>query len=115
MSKIKISVFDILCGLLVIALLAIHPVAAQDTITTPTTSPGPSPSPSPAPASVQIPETFQLEVNQADLAAISNALMELPKKIADPIITKLNAQLAKQVEQRNAAATAKSETAVPKQ
>ena len=105
MSKIKISVFDILCGLLVIALLAIHPVVAQDTITTPTTSqgPAPSPSPSPAPASVQIPETFQIEVNQADLAAISNALMELPKKIADPIITKLNAQLARQVEQRNAA------------
>ena len=54
----------------------------------------------PVPA-VQIPTTFQLEVDQAELTAISNALMELPKKVADPIILKLNAQLQKQMEARN--------------
>lgn len=96
MSKKKALVFDVLLGLSLIALLAIHPAAAQEAT--------PSPSPSPAPVSVHVPATFQLEVDQADLAAISNALMELPKKVADPIINKLNAQLAKQVQAAQAAA-----------
>jgi len=39
------------------------------------------------------PPKFHLEIDQADLQAISQALNELPKKIADPLILKLNAQL----------------------
>ena len=72
------------------------PAAAQD-------SPPPAPSPAPQasqPAPLPVPTTFQLEVDQADLAAISNALMELPKKVADPIITKLNGQLQAQMAAR---------------
>lgn len=52
---------------------------------------------------MSVPSTFHLEVDQADLAAISNALMELPKKVADPIINKLNAQLQKQMQAAQAA------------
>lgn len=89
MSKIKISVFDVLCGLSIIVALATHPVGAQEA--KPTQEPQ---------ASQTVPSTFHLEVDQADLAAISNALMELPKKVADPIINKLNAQLQKQMEAR---------------
>jgi hypothetical protein len=78
-------------GLSLIAALSIHPVAAQEA------------TPTPAPqASQTVPSTFHLEVDQADLAAISNALMELPKKVADPIINKLNAQLQKQMQPKPA-------------
>lgn len=51
-----------------------------------------------------LPATFQLEVDQADLGVLSTALMELPKKIADPMINKINGQLAKQMEARAAVA-----------
>ena len=77
------------------------PIMAQDA------SPTPSPSPAPQasqPAPLPIPTTFQLEVDQADLAAISNALMELPKKVADPIINELDARLQAQMAARAAAA-----------
>jgi hypothetical protein len=88
-KKITLPASDVLVGLSLIAALSIHPVAAQEA------------TPTPAPqASQTVPLTFHLEVDQADLAAISNALMELPKKVADPIINKLNAQLAKQMEAR---------------
>ena len=101
MSKKTRLTFDVLLGLSLIAMLWVHPAAAQDA--TPTPAPQAS---QPAP-SIQVPTTFQLEVDQADLAAISNALMELPKKVADPIINKLNAQLQKQMQA--AQATAKQE------
>ena len=47
-----------------------------------------------APAASPAPLTkFYLEVDQADLQLISQALVELPKRLADPLIMKLNAQL----------------------
>lgn len=64
-----------------------------------------SPSPSPAPQASTPSQTsappsgplkFYLEVTPEDLQAMSTALMELPKKVADPLIGKLNAQLQDQ-------------------
>jgi hypothetical protein len=43
-----------------------------------------------------VPTKFYFEVDQNDLAAISQALSELPKRVADPLILKLNAQLQAQ-------------------
>lgn len=65
-------------------------------------NPAAAPTPSAQPAQAQ-PTKFYLEVDPADLAAISTALNELPKKIADPLILKLNGQLQAQ-EQLKAAA-----------
>lgn len=54
----------------------------------------------PAPAKTEeaqpaplVAKLFYLEVDQNDIAAISTALNELPKRVADPLILKLNAQL----------------------
>ena len=92
MKKIQLSIYDILLGLSLVALLSFHPVGAQEVKSTPDQQ-----------ASPPMPSTFHLEVDQADLAAINNALMELPKKIADPLINKLNGQLQKQMQAAQAA------------
>jgi len=36
---------------------------------------------------------FYIEVDQGDLNALSTAINELPKRIADPLILKINGQL----------------------
>jgi len=73
----------------------------------------PVPAPSPAPASA--PVTFYLEVNQQDLQVISAGINELPKKIADPLILKLNAQLNPQVQAKiDAAKSAEEKPAAKK-
>jgi hypothetical protein len=54
-------------------------------------APAPGPAPQPAP-----PGKVYLELDQADLVAVSQALNELPKRVADPLIVKLNAQLQNQ-------------------
>ncbi len=76
-------------------------------------SPTPTPvemaSPAPAPAPVQ---RYYLELDQNDLQAVSNALAELPKRIADPLILKLNAQL--QAQAQIIANKAKADEAKPK-
>lgn len=61
-----------------------------------TPSPTPTPVETPAPAAATAPAKFYLELDQADLNAVSAALNELPKKIADPLILKLNGQLQAQ-------------------
>lgn len=43
------------------------------------------------------PQQFNLVLDQNDLAALSIALNELPKRVADPLIMKINAQLQAQV------------------
>lgn len=100
----RISVLDLLCGLLMIALFAIHPADAQ--------APSPSPEPQasqPAPLPTPVPTVrYYLEVDQSDLNAISAGLMELPKKIADPLIIKLQAQLKIQDDIRTAAKRAEA-------
>lgn len=51
----------------------------------------PAPAPQPAP-----PAKVYLELDQNDLVAVSQAINELPKRVADPLIVKLNAQLQNQ-------------------
>ena len=75
-----------------------------------------APTPSPekaAPAAPAAPAKYYLELEQADLNAISQALMELPKRVADPLILKLNGQLQAQ-EQLKAAADKSLTDAVEK-
>jgi hypothetical protein len=50
------------------------------------------------------PQTFTLSVDQTDIGHIGQALNELPKRVADPLISKLNAQIQAQVAERNRAA-----------
>lgn len=73
-----------------LALLVATSAVAQDA------APTPAPTETPAPAASPAPARFYLEVDAADLDAISRALVELPKRVADPLITKLNAQLQAQ-------------------
>lgn len=42
------------------------------------------------------PQKFHLELDQTDLNALARVIDELPKKIADPLIIKLQTQLAAQ-------------------
>lgn len=86
--------------LILAALLVATSAVAED-------APAPTPSPTPeqaAPAPAQAPpQRFYLEVDQSDLAAISQALNELPKRVADPLILKLNGQLQAQGQLKAAA------------
>lgn len=75
-------------------------------------APAATETPAPAPAAPPAPTKFYLEVEPADLQAISLALMELPKKIADPLILKLNAQL--QAPQQAQIAANKADAEKPK-
>ena len=76
-------------------------------------APTTAPSPPPAPAATPAPEKYYLELDQADLNAVSQALNELPKRVADPLILKLNGQLQAQ-EQIKAAADKSLDDAVAK-
>lgn len=58
----------------------------------------------PAPAATPAPAKYYLEIDQTDLGALSQALNELPKRIADPLILKLDAQIRSQQEPIKAAA-----------
>jgi len=57
----------------------------------------PVPTPSP-PMSQVTPQLFYFEVDQNDINAISSALNELPKRVADPLILKLSGQLKAQAQ-----------------
>lgn len=56
------------------------------------TEAAPAPQAVPAP-SQPAPKLFYIEVDQGDLNALSTAINELPKRIADPLILKINGQL----------------------
>lgn len=45
-----------------------------------------------------IPEKFHLELDAADLNSLSIAINELPKRVADPLVLKLNEQIKAQVQ-----------------
>ena len=65
-------------------------------------SPTPAPAEAAAPAVPAAPPKVYLELDQNDLAAVSQALNELPKRIADPLILKLNGQLQAQMQIKEA-------------
>lgn len=93
---------------LLAALLLSTAAFAQDAPEAPKTE-APAPAAA-APAVVQPapPSKFYLEVDQADLNLLAAAINELPKKLADPLLAKLNLQLAAQTKVKAA-----SEAAVP--
>lgn len=88
--------------LILVALLVTTSAFAEDAVPSPAPSPSPAPVASPAP-----PTKFYLEVEPADLSAISEALLGLPKRVADPLILKLNGQLQAQQPIQEAAEKAK--------
>jgi hypothetical protein len=49
------------------------------------------------------PQKFYLEVDQADLETLSKALSEMPFKLANPLLLKLNGQLQVQQQLKEAA------------
>lgn len=77
-----------------LALLVAAPAFAEDAA--PAATPTETPAPAVTPAAPAQPQKFYLELDPSDLAAISSALNELPKKIADPLILRLNGQLQNQ-------------------
>jgi len=44
------------------------------------------------------PQKFHLELDAADLNSLSIAINELPKRVADPLVMKLNEQIKAQVQ-----------------
>lgn len=84
----KITIF---AAVLLAGLYAVTGAVAEEASPTPTPTETPAPAASPAP-----PKMFYLEVDPNDLALISQAINELPKRVADPLVLKLNAQLQAQ-------------------
>lgn len=84
-------------GTIIIAVMAfaaaLTPYQAPAQEASPTSTPTETAAPAPAPAA---PRLYYLEVDANDLQAISNGINELPKRIADPLVLKLNAQLKAQ-------------------
>lgn len=75
--------------LVLAALLIATGAVAQD-------APAPAPTSTPTPAPSPAPTKFYLEVDQSDLNAIAQGINELPKRVADPLLLKLNGQLQAQ-------------------
>lgn len=67
----------------------------------PATTPPDQVTPAPTAAS----QKFYLELDPSDLQSISQAISELPKRVADPLIQRLNAQLQAAEQARIAAAS----------
>jgi hypothetical protein len=94
-------------GLAVVAILVATSAFAEEP------APNLAPATIPAPATAPAPAKYYLELDQADLNAVSEALLGLPKRVADPLILKLNGQLQAQ-EQLKAAADKSIDDAVAK-
>jgi len=66
-------------------------------------APAPTPAPVTTPAAPAAPVKYYLEVDAADLDALSKAIADLPFKVANPLLLKLNGQLKIQDQLREAA------------
>lgn len=77
--------------LILLAALLASPAFAEESVTAPTTSPAPTATPTPATPPTTVWRIEELEA--ADINTINQCIMELPKKIADPFISKINAKL----------------------
>lgn len=80
------------------ALYAPLQALSEEAVPTPTPTETAAPAATPATPAPALAQKFWLEVDANDLAAISQALNELPKRVADPLVLKLNAQLAAQAQ-----------------
>ena len=114
-KPLHLAAFSIFLGLSLMAIgsLEMRTAMAQDEPKDQTRAP-PDSQPAPSPTPTAPPVRFYLELEQQDLNAISTALMELPKKIADPLILKLNGQLQKQDDIRTSARRSEEEAREPK-
>jgi len=75
------------------------PASAQDASPSPSASPTPAPQASSAsPTSQSGPLKFYLEVSPEDLQQMDKAFQELPKRVADALIQKFNAQIQQQAQ-----------------
>ena len=90
----------ILSGLAIVAMLGPSGAFAEDVAPNqsaqekaPVAAPAPEQS-----APVSPPTKFWLEVEQSDLASLAQALNELPKRLADPLLLKLSGQLQPQAQ-----------------
>jgi len=54
------------------------------------------------PAAVPVPQHYYVELDAADINNMSQALNELPKRIADPLINKISVQLQAQARSEQA-------------
>ncbi|HXP67452.1 MAG TPA: hypothetical protein VN815_18380 [Steroidobacteraceae bacterium] len=100
----------------IIASAAVSHAFAEDAAPTPAPAETPAPVASPAPpaAPAPAPVHFYLEVDQADIGYLSQALNYLPKYVADPLILRLNSQLQNQSLISSAAAKALEAKVEPK-
>ena len=73
------------------AIVWIHAARAEDAPAPPPAETGIPTSTPPAPAA-----KFYLELDPTDLQSLSQAINELPKRVADPLILKINTQLQNQ-------------------
>lgn len=83
----------LILAIAMLGMVLVSTVRAEEATPTPTPTPITETASPSAPAISPAPQRFYLEVDQSDLQALSQALNELPKRVADPIILKLNAQL----------------------
>jgi hypothetical protein len=87
--------------MLVFAALVPAGAFAEDAAPIPT--PAERPASAPSAAAPAAPQKFYLELEQADLATLSQALNELPYRIAAPLLLKLQGQLQAQQQLKEAA------------
>lgn len=85
----------------VVAALVVFDAFAEDAPAKPTEAGNSAP--------VAQPQKFYLEVDAADLDVLSKALAEMPFKVANPLLLKLNGQLRAQDQLKEAADKALSE------
>ena len=88
MKKITIYTTMLLAGL-----YTVTGALAENAAPAPAPTAMPSPVPLPPEKPAAAPQRFYLEVDPDDLRLISQAINELPKRLADPLVLKLNAQL----------------------
>lgn len=98
---------------IIAALLASVSFAHAQDDTKPAEKPTEAPVAAPTPI-VNPPAKFYLELDQGDLNALSTAINELPKRIADPLVLKLNSQITNQAVQAKVAAEYSTSMEKPK-
>lgn len=89
----KLALLALLLSTTAYAQDAAQPTETPAPVAAPTQPPAAMPAPVAAPA---VPANYYFELTPADLNALAQGLNELPKKIADPILMKMDAQMRAQ-------------------